>query len=157
PGYREGNRHYPVLYMRDGQNLFDPATGFAGNEWHLDEVAQKLISEGKIEPLIIVGIDNTGKERMQEYTSGLGDRAPAYERVVVEEVKPFIDFHYRTMPEPEHTALGGSSLGGLITLHIGLKYSKFFSKLLVMSPSVFWDSRVILKEVAAYSGPARPR
>jgi len=157
PGYREGSRRYPVLYMHDGQNLFDPATGFAGNEWHMDEVAQQLISEGKIEPLIIVGIDNTGRERIQEYTSGLGDRPPAYERLVVEEVKPFIDAHYRTLPDAEHTGLGGSSLGGLISMHMGLRYPQVFGRLIVMSPSVFWDSRIILKEVAGYTGSARPR
>ncbi|MBZ5622069.1 MAG: hypothetical protein LAQ69_25575 [Acidobacteriia bacterium] len=134
PGYREGNRRYPVLYMHDGQNLFDPATAFAGNEWHVDEVAEQLIAAGKIEPLIIVGIYNTGKERIKEYTSGMGGKPPLYARMVVEEVKPFIDSHYRTLQGPDQTGLGGSSLGGLVSLAMGLKYPQVFGKLAIVSP-----------------------
>ncbi len=155
-GYREGNRRYPVLYMHDGQNLFDPATGFAGQEWRLDEVAGELIAAGKLPPLIIVGIYNT-RGRMQEYTSGMGDKPPLYARLVVEEVMPFIDAHYRTLRGPENTGLGGSSLGALVSLAIGLKHPQVFGKLVVMSPSVFWDSKVILKEVSQFEGKARPK
>ena len=157
PGYREGNQPYPVLYMHDGQNLFDPATGFAGQEWRLDEVASELIAAGKIRPLIIVGIYNTGGQRINEYTSGMGDKPPLYARFVVEEVKPFIDAHYRTLQEPENTGLGGSSLGALVSVAMGLKYPRVFGKLVVMSPSVFWDNKVILKEVAQSDGKARPK
>jgi enterochelin esterase-like enzyme len=157
PGYREGNRRYPVFYMHDGQNLFDPATAFAGNEWHVDEVAEQLIAAGKIQPLIVVGIYNTGRERTAEYTSGMGDKPPLYARMVVEEVKPFIDQHYRTLPGPEHTGLGGSSLGGLVSLALGLKYPQVFGKLALVSPSVWWDSRVILKDLARFEGAARPK
>jgi enamine deaminase RidA (YjgF/YER057c/UK114 family) len=156
PGYREGNRRYPVLYMHDGQNLFDPATGFAGQEWHLDEVASQLIAAGKIPPLIIVGIYNTSG-RMQEYTSGMGDKQSLYARLVVEEVMPFIDAHYRTLQGPENTGLGGSSLGALVSVAMGLKYPQVFGKLVVMSPSVFWDSKVILKAVSQFEGKARPK
>ena len=124
-GSREGNRRYPVLYVHDGQNLFDPATGFAGQEWRLDEVAGELIAAGKLPPLIIVGIYNT-RGRMQEYTSGMGDKPPLYARLVVEEVMPFIDAHYRTLRGPENTGLGGSSLGALVSLAIGLKYPQVF-------------------------------
>jgi len=158
PGYTGGNRHsYPVLYMQDGQNLFDPATGFAGQEWRLDETLEQLIAAGKIPPLIVVGIYNTGTQRINEYTSGLGDKPPLYARMVVEELKPFIDSHYRTLPGPENTGLGGSSLGALISLEIGLKYPQVFGKLAVMSPSVWWDSEVILRELEKFEGAARPR
>jgi len=143
--------------MHDGQNLFDPATAFAGNEWHVDEVAEQLIAEGKIQPLIIVGIYNTGRERVNEYTSGMGDKPPLYARLVVEEVKPFIDQHYRTLPDAEHTGLGGSSLGGLVSLAIELKYPRVFGKLAIVSPSVWWDNRVILKELARFDSAVRPQ
>jgi neopullulanase len=156
-GYRMSERRYPVLYMHDGQNLFDPATGFAGQEWRLDETAEQLIEAGKIPPLIIVGVYNTGGQRMREYTSGLGEaNPPTYARLIVEELKPFIDSHYRTLTGPENTGLGGSSLGGLISLAIALQQPGIFGKLAIMSPSVFWNNRVILEELKKYQNAARP-
>jgi predicted alpha/beta superfamily hydrolase len=156
PGYDSAPaRRYPALYLHDGQNVFDSATAFAGQEWQVDETAQQLITAGEIEPLIIVGVYNTGEQRIDEYTTTrderrqAGGRANLYGRFLVEEVKPFIDKRYRTLPGPETTALGGSSLGALVTLHLGLKYPQVFSKLLVMSPSVWWDKGVILREVEA--------
>lgn len=155
PGYdHEPERRYPVLYMHDGQNLFDSATAFMGQEWHMDETAQALILRGKIEPLIIVGVYNTGEQRIHEYTPTRDERKKAgglagqYGRFLTEEVKPFIDRRYRTQREPWQTGLGGSSLGGLVTLHLGLNYPHVFGKLLVMSPSVWWDHGVILHQVA---------
>ncbi|MBV8552444.1 MAG: alpha/beta hydrolase [Acidobacteriaceae bacterium] len=145
-------RRYPVLYLHDGQNLFDAATAFLGNEWGLDEVADDLIRTGQIEPLIIAGIYNTGEKRLAEYTPvrdrrGRGGRAQAYGRMIVEELKPFIDSRYRTLPDVQYTGLGGSSLGGLVTLYLGMKYPALFGKLIVMSPAVWWANRAILKEV----------
>ncbi|MEP7000895.1 MAG: alpha/beta hydrolase-fold protein [bacterium] len=143
---------YPVLYLHDGQNVFDRATSF-GEEWHVDESAQDLITAGEIEPLIIVGIYNTGEHRLDEYTptpeskNGRGGHADDYGRMLVEELKPFIDRTYKTLPGAGNTAIGGSSLGGLVTMHLGLGYPMAFSKLAVLSPSVWWDSRVILREV----------
>lgn len=148
-------RRYPVLYLHDGQNVFDTATAFLGQEWQVDETAQQLIEAGEIEPLIIVGIYNTGEQRIDEYTPTRDERkktgglAAQYGRLLVEAVKPFIDKRYRTLPGAETTALGGSSLGGLVTLHLGLKQPQVFGKLLVMSPSVWWDEGVILREVEA--------
>ena len=146
---------YPVLYLHDGQNVFDRATSF-GEEWHVDESAQQLISAGEIEPLIIVGIYNTGEYRLDEYTptpetgsSGRGGHADDYGRMVVLELKPFIDMTYRTLPGAANTAMGGSSLGGLLTMHLGLRHPTAFSRIAVLSPSVWWDERVILREVAA--------
>jgi predicted alpha/beta superfamily hydrolase len=155
PGYkRSRDKRYPVLYMHDGQNLFDGATSFIpGKEWQVDETAQRLIKGRAIEPLIIVGIYNTGLDRVDEYTPTrdegrqMGGRANLYGRMIVEELKPFIDSNYRTLPDPEHTGLAGSSLGGLVTLHIGLRYATVFSKLAVLSPSAWWDDRVITREV----------
>ena len=152
PGY-EANKHkrYSVFYMHDGQNLFDGATSFIpGQEWRVDETAQALIESGKIEPLIIVGVYNTGTERVNEYTAardakykagGKGDR---YGRFLVEELKPFIDSTYRTKTDAKHTGLGGSSLGGLISLYLGLRYPNIFTRIAVVSPSVWWaDNQIV--------------
>jgi predicted alpha/beta superfamily hydrolase len=144
---------YPVLYMNDGQNLFDAATAFLGNEWGLDETAERLIRGGEIQPLIIVGIYNTGMERVAEYTHikdkrGRGGRARAYGKLVVNELKPIIDRDFRTLPDAANTGIGGSSLGGLVSLYFGLEHPEIFGKLLVMSPSVWWANTAILKEVA---------
>jgi predicted alpha/beta superfamily hydrolase len=114
-GERPGER-YPVLYMHDGQNLFDAATAFAHQEWGVDEAAEELIASGAIEPLIIVGIYNAGEQRLEEYTHvrnrrGQGGRARRHAQFVVEELKPFIDSTYRTLSDPANTGLGGSSLG----------------------------------------------
>jgi predicted alpha/beta superfamily hydrolase len=154
PGYgAEHARRYSVIYLHDGQNLFDAATAFGGQEWGVDETAQRLIESGDLEPLIIVGIYNTGEHRIDEYTptqdprQNRGGKADLYGRFIVEELKPFIDRRYRTKAGPEYTGMGGSSLGGLATLYIGLKYPQVFSKLMVMSPSVWWDSGVILRVV----------
>jgi len=153
PEYNSGtDTRYPVLYLHDGQNLFDAATAFAGNEWGLDELAEDLISSGEIEPLIIVGIYNMGTQRMAEYTHvrdrrGRGGRAKQYAKLIVEDLKPFIDSEYRTLSNAANTALGGSSLGGLVTLYLGLRRPDVFGKLIVMSPSVWWANRAILREI----------
>ena len=150
----EPERRYPVCYFHDGQNLFDSATAFGGNEWGLDEAAECLIREGQIEPCILVGIYNTGVDRMHEYThvqsaSGHGGRAKDYGRMIVRELIPFINREYRTVTGPACTGLGGSSLGGLATVYLGLLYPKVFGKLIVMSPSVWWARRAILRNVRA--------
>lgn len=154
PGYDlEVDRRYPVLYMHDGQNLFDSATAFNGQEWEFDETAQRAILEGEVEPLIVVGIYNTGEHRIDDYTPTFdriqkrGGKADLYGQFIVEELKPFVDRRYRTLATPEFTGLGGSSLGGLITLYLGLRYPHIFSRLMIMSPSVWWDHAMILKFV----------
>jgi predicted alpha/beta superfamily hydrolase len=162
-GYsRFARRRYPVLYLQDGQNVFDAATSFAHVEWGVDEAAQRLIRTNLIEPLIIVAVANTGEERIHEYapTRGVIDSsakrkkrsrglAKNYGRFLIEELKPFIDKKYRTKPEAEFTGLGGSSLGGLLTLSLGLWFPDVFRRLIVMSPSVWWDDQVIVKMVEA--------
>jgi len=157
---REGERRFPVLYMQDGQNLFDPETSFIkGNYWRMGETADALIEAGAIEPLIIVGIYNSGVKRIDEYTPVEdkrlgGGQADAYGRMLVEELRPYIDAQYRTLPGAENCGMGGSSLGGLVTLYLGLRYPTVFSRLAVMSPSVWWRNRTILKTVAAL--PKKP-
>lgn len=154
-------RRYPVLYLHDGQNLFDGASSFVhGQEWGIDETAQQLIVAGEVEPLVIVGIYNTGEHRVEEYTPSVdprlkkGGQADLYGRLLVEELKPFIDSRYRTMTGPERTGLGGSSLGGLVSLCLALKYPAVFGKLMIMSPSVWWDGGIMLDRIRAL--PVKP-
>lgn len=161
PGYwRFSSRRYPVLYLHDGQNVFDAATSFAGVEWRVDETAQGLIDRKLIEPLIIVAVANVGEKRIDEYapTPGVIDPkknpgkrsrglAHLYGQFLMEELKPFIDKKYRTKPDAESTGLGGSSLGGLATLAIGIFYSEVFTRLMAMSPSIWWDDYAILRLV----------
>lgn len=156
PSYEdEPGRSYPVLYLHDGQNLFDGATSFIpGQHWRVGQTAQALIAAGAVEPLIIVGVANAGGQRVEEYTPvadprfKLGGKADLYGRLLVEELKPFIDAHYRTLAGAAHTGLGGSSLGGLVSLHLGLLHPQVFGKLAVVSPSVWWGGRAILNRVA---------
>jgi predicted alpha/beta superfamily hydrolase len=144
---------FPVLYLEDGQNLFDPATSFIpGMYWHVGDTADALIAQGAIQPLIIVGIYNTEK-RLNEYTPTRdkklgGGRADKYGSMLVKELKPFIEMSYRVLPEPANTGLGGSSLGGLLTIYLGFKYPNVFGKLAILSPSVWWNQRAILDFVA---------
>lgn len=153
PGYDDNpSRRYPVLYLQDGQNLFDAATAFLGNEWGLDEAAESMIQRGEIAPLIIVGIYNTGVKRISEYTPvrdrrGRGGLARRYGRMIVEDLKPFIDRQYRTYSGPADTGIGGSSLGGLVSLYLGLEYPAVFGKMAILSPSVWWANRDILQRV----------
>lgn len=151
PGYdTEPAKRYPVLYLHDGQSVF-------GSGWRVDQTAQSLIRSGVIQPLIIVGIHNTGEYRTDEYTPtyapfiGAGGKADLYGRMLVEELKPFIDSHYRTRPDAANTGLGGSSHGGLVTVHIGLKYPEVFGKLAVLSPSVWWNNKIIVGFVRSLS------
>jgi predicted alpha/beta superfamily hydrolase len=150
----EPDRRYPALYLQDGQNLFDPDTSFIhGKYWRVGETADELIVTGAIEPLVIVGIYNTGVHRVEEYTPVEdkrlgGGRADAYGQMLVEELKPLVDHQYRTLPGSENCGLGGSSLGGLVTLYLGLKYTWVFGELAALSPSVWWRNRAILKTVA---------
>lgn len=249
PGYADApERRYPVLYLHDGRGVFDRSD--TGDEWRVDETAERLIEAGLVEPLIVVGVSNT-PDRTDEYTptprtpidslarldppaalgadplaayagryrydaattltvlrrgeelavqlgdtdplpaEALGDgrfavpaaqvvlrfaadadgrvthlvtegestggRGDRYGRMLVEEVKPFIDARYRTLDGPAHTGLGGSSLGGLITLHLGLRYPDVFGRLAVLSPSAWWDDRVVVREVGALPGTTGQR
>ncbi len=137
PWYDEQvERKYPVLYMHDGQNIFDASTSFAGVEWRVDEAAQRLIEAGTIEPIIIVGLYNNA-DRMQEYNAGAPDAEPsAYARFVVEEVKPFIEKTYRVDTERDKTGVAGSSMGGLISLYLAQQYPEVFGRCGIVSPAL---------------------
>jgi enterochelin esterase-like enzyme len=158
PGYGDRlsrKRLYPVLYLNDGQNLFDPATAFGGVEWQVDETAQRLIQERRIEPLIIVGIDNAQENRIREYVPYRSQDLPVrvvvgkkYPEFLFNEVIPYIHKRYRVASGPENTGLGGSSLGGLIALYTAIMRPKHFGRLLVESPSLFISDRKILRDSA---------
>jgi predicted alpha/beta superfamily hydrolase len=158
PGYGADSAvRYPVLYMHDGQNLMNPGDAFGGVAWAVDETAQQLILTGVIAPMIIVGIYNTGMERLNEYTPvaaergkmrGRGGQADQYGRMIIEELKPFIDREYLTRPEREYTGLGGSSLGGLVSLHLAFKRPDVFSRVAAISPAVWWANNQIIRETA---------
>jgi predicted alpha/beta superfamily hydrolase len=162
PGYeQEQDARYPVLYLQDGQNLFDGSTSYVpGMTWHVAETADALIESQRIEPLIIVGIYHAGEQRIIEYTPVRdrkrgGGGAQRYARLLVDEIKPFIDGEYRTLRDPAHTGVGGSSLGGLVSLFLGMSHPEIFGKVAAMSPSVWWKDRWILRFVSSVNPKPR--
>jgi predicted alpha/beta superfamily hydrolase len=137
PGYhRDSLRRYPVLYMHDGQNLFDPEEAIFGIDWGLDEAADSLIREAVISPLIMVGIYNT-PDRMKEYW--VGDTGSLYREMLTSRIKPLIDSLYRTRPGKKHSAIGGSSAGGLAAFISLWEQGDVFSKALCFSPAFIVD------------------
>jgi predicted alpha/beta superfamily hydrolase len=146
PSYGRGHRHYPVIYMHDGQNLFDPATSFAG-EWAVDQTLEAASDEGL--EAIVVGIPNIGAERTNEYSPFLdekngGGRGELYLRFLTETVKPLIDQDFRTLPDREQTGIAGSSMGGLISLYAFFRYRHVFGFAGVMSPSLWFAKHAVL-------------
>lgn len=142
PDYETSGLNYPVIYMHDGQNLFDVLSAYAG-EWEVDETLNRLASEGYKVP-IVVGIDNGGADRLGEYTPWAntqdgGGEGKKYMQFIVETLKPYIDQHYRTLPDRGNTGLMGSSLGGLISHFGALNYQDVFSKAGLFSVS-YWFS-----------------
>jgi predicted alpha/beta superfamily hydrolase len=154
----EPMRHYPVLYLMDGQNLFEPQTAFGGVCWGVGDTAQKLIDKRRIEPVILVGIDNAGIHRTDDYTpvrwQGRGGAADRFGRMLTDEIKPFVDRHYRTRRDRASTGIGGASLGGLFALHTALSRPDVFGRVAAMSPTLWWGNGAVLREIAAL--PARP-
>ncbi|MBZ0275864.1 MAG: alpha/beta hydrolase [Anaerolineae bacterium] len=138
PSYAASDRRYPVLYMHDGQNLFDEHTSYAG-EWRVDETMEALSHEGL--EAIVVGIPNAGERRVHEYSpfadSDSEGQGALYMRFMVETVKPLIDSAFRTLPGREHTGLAGSSMGGLISLYGFIQHPAVFGAAGVISPA-FW-------------------
>lgn len=156
PGYDDAENSvtlYPVLYLNDGQNLFEPSTSFTGVEWQVDETTERLIREAQIPPMIVVGIDNAGKDRLREYMP-YRSLSPAMLRVqgnrypdfLLNEVMPFISRMYRVASGPDNTGLGGSSLGALISLYTASSHPGWFGRLLLESPSLWASNRQIIKE-----------
>lgn len=149
-GYTSSQKHYPVLYMQDGQNLFDEATGAYG-EWGVDEIMDSLLASKKQE-CIIVGIDHGGNKRMNEYnpyefileggtyaSQKFLPEGDAYIDFLTQTLKPFIDKHYRTLPSKENTIIAGSSMGGVISYYAALKYPGVYGKAGIFSPA-FWTA-----------------
>lgn len=147
---KEPERHYPVIYAHDGQNLFDPATAFAGVDWQLGQTAAALIRDKKIAPMIIVGLANT-MGRHEEYTPKRGRKYAAF---IIDEVKPFIDKTYRTLPSREHTSVWGSSLGGLISFYLAWWHPEVFSMAGCLSGTWMWDNAAAIRFVEAETRPA---
>ncbi len=144
-----GKTRYPVLYLQDGQNVFDPATSAFGVEWNVDETCDSLIKAGMISPLLVVGIYNT-KDRSFEYTPGA--KGEAYMNFLVKELKPFIDSAYATNKDKAHTFVGGSSLGGLISFMLTWQHADVFSKALCFSPAFKINKLDYVKNVTSYRG-----
>jgi predicted alpha/beta superfamily hydrolase len=159
PGYAsQPTRRYPVVYLQDGQNVFDEATAFAG-EWGVDETLNQLAArQPKTAAAIVVAIDNGGERRLDEYSpwanadykkGGEGDK---YTDFLARTLKPYVDAHYRTRPDAAHTAIAGSSMGGLIALYAGLKYPQVFGRVGVFSPALWFAKDSLL----AYARRQRP-
>jgi predicted alpha/beta superfamily hydrolase len=156
PGYDDSvnaARHYPVLYLNDGQNLFEPSTSFTGVEWQVDETGDRLIREGTVPPMLFVGIDNGARERIREYMPHRsmhpmvlrvhGTRYPAF---LFKEVMPFMARNYRVAGGPENTGLGGSSLGALIALYTAAVRPGVIGRLLLESPSLWASNRQLIRQ-----------
>ena len=162
PGYATNEARFPVLYMFDGQNVFDRATSFAG-EWGVDETCEALIKDGALAPLIVVAIDNGGAARLDEYTpvrdpefnGGSGGGGEAYLRAL-DRVRDEVNARYRTQPGPETTAIAGSSLGGLMALYAGYHRPEVFGRVAALSPSIWWADRWIVDYIESKTKPGGP-
>jgi len=158
PGYHAASARYPVLYLLDGQNVFDAVTSFAG-EWRVDEALEALIPAGQVTPLVVVAVANGGAARIDEYTPwadpGYGGGAGrAHLDAIADVLVPWVNANYRTQTGPAHTAFGGSSLGGLMTLYALYARPDAFGLGMAMSPSIWWDGRHVVAFAAASKKPA---
>jgi metallo-beta-lactamase class B len=153
-------QRYPVLYMHDGQNVFDEATSFSG-EWGVDEALDRRPGAGQsLAPSIVVAVDNSSQYRADEYIPWrnaeikAGGQGGVYVDFLALTLKPYIDAHYRTQPDAAHTGVAGSSLGGLISVYAALKYPRIYGRIGVFSPA-FWVCNDSLKAFAK-KHPAAP-
>lgn len=178
-GYADGDKHYPVLYMHDGQNLFEPSTSYLGVIWDVHSAVEKAIIHQRTEGVIVVGIDNPSSDneegvvgRLDEYspwvnselkdnllanriTRDVGGYGDKYAAFIVDILKPMIDHKYRTKPGREHTGVAGSSMGGLISLYIGLEYEDVFSKVGAFSTALWFAEKPMLDLIKDH-GPDIP-
>ncbi|RAR75599.1 alpha/beta hydrolase [Flavobacterium aciduliphilum] len=137
--YTTSKKKFPVIYMHDGQNLFDAKTSYVG-EWNVDETLDSIAAQ-----VIVIGIEHGGEKRMEELTPFInqkygGGHADKYLEFIVKTLKPYVDKNYRTKPNANNTCLWGSSLGGLVSFYGALKYPDVFGKVGCFSPS-FWFNR----------------
>jgi predicted alpha/beta superfamily hydrolase len=153
PGYEQNKeKRYPVLYLQDGQNLFDEATSYQGIEWGLDETAQRLISSGQMQPVILVGVYNT-EQRTPEFTPPIGSasksdsRGDQYAKMLADEVKSFIDEHYRTQADRGHTSIGGGSMGALIALYTAKMHPDVFGGVVALSPWLRINKQPVITDI----------
>jgi predicted alpha/beta superfamily hydrolase len=154
PSYQWSGRHYPVIYMQDGQNLFDPTTSFSG-EWRVDDTLERLGPEGV--EAIVVAVPNMGKQRIDEYSPFRdplkgGGRGDAYVDFLVRTLKPEVDRRFRTRHERTHTGIMGSSMGGLVSLYAFLREPGVFGFAGAMSPSIWFAHGAIFGYVASRQG-----
>jgi predicted alpha/beta superfamily hydrolase len=158
PGYSADDPWlYPVIYVHDGQNVFDPRTAPFGIEWGLDDVTQELILQRRIAPLVLVAVYNS-KKRQDEYTPFAdmlykGGGADSYLEFLITELKPAVAAAYRVSHAPALTGMLGSSLGGLLSLYAGWRYPEHFGQILALSPSLWWGGRDL---IVAIGGDPRP-
>jgi predicted alpha/beta superfamily hydrolase len=162
PTYLENSRAtFPVVYMHDGQNLFDPALAFGGNEWHVDETMDAAAEDGSIAEAVVIAPENTAA-RIDEYTPTYdstemaGGRGDLYLQMLVSELRPVVESMLRVRRGPASTGILGSSLGGLISAYAGLRHAETFGLIGAMSPSTWWDNNVIITDVMMSAG-ASPR
>ena len=157
--FAQPERRFPVLLLHDGQNLMDGSLSYVkGATWHVGSTADAEIAAGRVEPTVLVGVANAGVQRIAEYTPTPdrrlgGGKGPLYARLLVDELLPMLRDEFRILPNAEAVGMAGSSLGGLISLAIGLRYTDSFSRIGVLSPSIWWDNRTILQDVRALHGP----
>lgn len=149
--YYQSDKRYPVLYLQDGQNLFNPLAPYG--DWAIDKSMAKLAELGFNE-IIIIAIDHGEKERINEYLPYYHPRfgegkGKFYIQFMIEKLIPYINNHYRTLTDFEHTGIGGSSMGGLISLHAGLSNPGVFGKMMIFSPSL-WISNKIFKNTKSF-------
>lgn len=153
PSYTESNSYYPVLYMHDGQNLFNPRTSFIGYDWKVDETATWLFEKREAAEFIVVGIYNTN-DRLDEYNFNTA-KGKLYARFLTEQLKPFIDENYRTKKTKADTAVMGSSMGGLISFQLAWNFPAVFGKAACMSNSFWVDDKKIFESVTQNSPQSR--
>jgi predicted alpha/beta superfamily hydrolase len=152
PSYTQNSlKRYPVIYMHDGQNLFNAQTSAFGTEWQVDENINALVGSGQMDEVIVVGAYNTAN-RIWEYTPCCdadygGGGANQYERFLIDTMKPFVDANFRTLPSPANTAIMGSSLGGLLSFYIARRNPTVFGKAGCMSSSFWWNNEALTGEV----------
>lgn len=155
---------FPVLYLNDGQNLFDPARAFGGVTWNVQETVNKLVRRRTIPPLVVVGIDHGGHLRGREYLPVDDDRNPSawgplgrkYAEFVVKDVMPFVERRYPVARGAAHTGFGGSSYGAVAALYTSLLWPGTFGRLLLESPSLYVGNRFLLRKArSATRWPAR--
>jgi len=148
--YTTSSISYPVLYMHDGQNLFDKKTSFSG-EWKVDESLDSMFVKGDY-GCIVVGIDNGGGNRLNEYSPWInpqygGGQGDEYIDFIVQTLKPYIDLSYRTLSDRDNTAIFGSSMGGLISMYAGIQYPEVFGRVGAFSSS-YWFSGESFRQVS---------